>query len=83
MNLKYACRDMAWFPLAIDVIHHQCKSIKSFTSHPQIECGYHYNNFNKGEKNMAIHGLVDHIKDYLIHELPPIWKNNPTTLVKD
>ncbi len=55
MNLENAYYDMAWFPLIVDVVHHQCKKIKSSTWHRQIKCGFHCNSFNKGMKNMAIH----------------------------
>ncbi len=55
MNLEDAYYDTAWFPLVVDVIHHQCKNIKSSTWHPQIKCGFHCNSFSKGMKNMAIH----------------------------
>jgi hypothetical protein len=74
---------MAWFPLAIDVAHHQCKSIKSFMLHPQIKCCCHCNNFSQGRKNMAIHGLANMLKITLFVSSSLFGKNNPTTLAKD
>jgi hypothetical protein len=82
MTFKDVYCDMTWFALVVDVIHHQCKSIKSSMWHSQIKCGFQYNSFNKlSMKNMTFHGLIDHVKDYFIHE----WylENNSATLAKD
>jgi hypothetical protein len=38
--------------------------------------------FSKGRKDMVFHGFVDHVKDYVIGEIPHARKNNITTLMK-
>jgi hypothetical protein len=82
MNLKNSHNDMAMFPFFVDVIHNQSKSIKTFSRHPQIKCGYNCSGINKSKKNMAFHGLADHGWDYLIIELLSTRKANLATLTK-